>query len=172
VAKNIVPASGGEACYRAKYLVFERSSDHQKSGVDNVIGLVGVLPAKTYGVPYPDHLTLSDEVASARSILKLEMGYMFLPHSWGKGYCTEAVRSILQAYKSASNFWKPYRGVYVLCIMSEDNPASVQVAKKSGFEYLGLHRWKGEHVFVGGAMRPPEVKVCGMLLVSPEDREI
>jgi hypothetical protein len=169
VAERMVPVPDGNARYRAQFAVYERSSDDQKSGVNNVIGLVGVLSPVLYGVPFPDHLTLPDEETSKKSILKMEMGYMFLPHSWGKGYCTEAVEGILQAYKIATNFWKPYEGVYFHVCVGEDNLASAQVAKKAGFDLLGLHEWDGEHVLLAGALRPPRIKVFGMLLASPEN---
>src|ERR1700753_955921 len=127
-----------------------------------VIGLATVLPSQVYGFPFPDHLTLPDKEASRDSTLKMEMGYQLLPEAWGKGYCAEAVAGILQAYGAATDFWKPYKGVYLNVIVGEDNLASCRVAEKAGFKRLGLHEWPGEPVFLAGALRECRIIVFGL----------
>jgi len=162
--------SQGQDRYRAQFAVYDRFSADQKPGVHGVIGLVGVFPPNIYPKALPDHLTLPDKDAAARSILKLEIGYMFLQKAWGKGYATEAVGGLLQACKMATSFFEPYKAVYLHVTMSEDHLASANVARKAGFEYLGIHEWEGDNHFFGGAWRRLRVYIFGMLLqLNPDD---
>lgn len=161
--------------YRAPYIVYLRDltnditekSIEVESGDQNpavVVGVISVTSSQVYGKPFPDHLTLPDSETKAKSILKLEVGYMFLPGAWGKGYCTEALRAVMKAYGNASDFWAPYQGVYIYAITGYDNGASQRVLEKAGFSQLGVHAWEGDRVFLAGEWREPRVRVFSILL--------
>jgi RimJ/RimL family protein N-acetyltransferase len=178
MGKNMLPVKDedGPQRYRAAYIVHlrDQTNDITEESADNnrplntVIGLISVQQCQIYGTPFPDHLTLPDVEASADSVLKMEMGYMFLPQVWGKGYGTETVVALLQAYKTATDFWKPYKGVYMHVVVGEDNPASCRIVEKAGMKRLGIHEWEGKPVFLAGAWRECRVLVFGMYLVKPD----
>jgi len=96
---------------------------------------------------------------------------MFLPSAWGNGYCTEALTWLLNTYQRAEAFWSPYRGVYVRAIMGPKNIASRKVAERAGLEYLGVHKWNGQDVFLAGEWQKPEVSVCAKTLVLLDPKE-
>lgn len=140
-----VTANGGDSRrFRASYIVRLRgpndvigtciSQSYEDSGP---IGQLGVRDCVEYGVPFSDHLTLPDSVATRDSVLKMDVGYMFLPEAWGKGYCPEALAAFLQAYHDASDFWAPYPGVWIQAIVVPTNVKSQKVVEKAGFKHLG-----------------------------------
>lgn len=66
----------------------------------------------------------------------LELGWRFKQESWGKGYATEAAKSIMQALienKSASQY---------SAIAVTDNTASIGIMKKLGMQFIkhDLHK--------------------------------
>jgi RimJ/RimL family protein N-acetyltransferase len=121
----------------------------------------------TYGTPFGDDLALPSEVAERDDILSRELSYMFIPEAWGKGYCTEAVLALLNAYKENTSFWKPFRGVFLYVVVGMTNARSAKIPEKIGIKLRGVHRWDGEHAFLGGAMQAPEVMVFGDYLIRP-----
>jgi hypothetical protein len=159
--------------YRASYLVHIKKTDeevsdgHPEEGTLQSIGIVNIYKCATYGTPFSNDLTLDPEIAERDAILSLELGYMFTPQSWGKGYCAEAVQALLKAYKENTAFWKPYRGVFLYIVIGTANSRSVKIPAKLGIKRRGVHRWDGEDIFLGGAMQPPEVQVFGDYLVRP-----
>jgi Acetyltransferase (GNAT) domain len=152
--------------YRAGYIVHVK--DVQSEGeLLKPIGIVDIHGCITYGTPFGSDIALPAEVAERESILSQELGYMFIPEAWGKGYCTEAVQALLKAYKENTSFWKPYRGVFLYIIIGMTNDRSAKVPGKIRIKKRGVHRWDGEHVFLGGAMQAPEVMVFGDYLIRP-----
>jgi len=159
--------------FSASYLVRERAKPDvagKPSERPAPIGQLGLRGCVEYGVPFPDNLTLPDSVATRDSVLKREIGYMFARQGWGKGYCSEAVAAVLQAYQNAPSFWAPYRGVWVSAVTGATNVQSQRVLEKSGFKLLGMHYWDGEKVFLGGDWQPPEVMVWAKYLVLPDPK--
>jgi RimJ/RimL family protein N-acetyltransferase len=59
-----------------------------------------------------------------------EMGWILMPHMWGKGIASEAVAAILHWYSQSPNP-RP-----VSCIIDKNNVASVKLALKCGFEEI------------------------------------
>lgn len=167
--------------YRASYIVRKRAtsdvignstdSPGNSGHIGDVIGHVGFRECQVYGIPFPDHLTLPDSVATRDSVLKMEVGYMFLPTSWGKGFCTEALTALLKTSQNAPGFWSPYKEVYVQAIIGIKNAASRKVAEKAGLDYLGVHKWDGEEVFLGGEWQKTEIAVCGNVLNLRDPKE-
>jgi RimJ/RimL family protein N-acetyltransferase len=96
-------------------------------------------------------------------ILKYDVGYGFLSKAWGKGYATEAVRAVIDAFTKPSGFWNPpFERVYLETFTGVTNVRSRRVLEKLGFKLNGIHKWEGPEVFVGGAMQPPEVAVFSL----------
>jgi RimJ/RimL family protein N-acetyltransferase len=63
---------------------------------------------------------------------EVELGWLFLPAHWGRGYATEAARAI-----------RPLKEQRIISLIRADNPASQRVARKLGatcereLEYYG-----------------------------------
>jgi RimJ/RimL family protein N-acetyltransferase len=104
------------------------------------------------------------------------LGYAFFPSAQGKGYATEAGHALLNAYAAfvSSSSLSPHkdhgeeegeakRKTYIEAAVDEDNPGSIKVLVKLGFEKLG---WKHEEkkVFLNGAWRGPGYWVYGLFV--------
>lgn len=149
--------------YRASYCVYLRppsEAQTQHRDVSLFIGRVGVGECREYGTPFPDKLTIAKDVLEKEKILKVEVGYVFLPTAWGKGYATEALKAVVETFSQSYGLWNPpFEKVYVLGVAGGANLGSRRVMEKAGFKFNGVHKWEGEEVFIGGAMQPPEVCV-------------
>ncbi len=72
-----------------------------------------------------------------------ELGYIFLPEAWGRGYATEACVAALNWFTGT------FPGEPVVLSTQTDNEASMRVAAKSGFseverfEDYGAEQWFG-----------------------------
>ena len=62
---------------------------------------------------------------------RLTLGYALAPEAWGKGYASEAARSIVDASFQLTN------AVEMLASARPDNPASRRVLEKCGFVFVG-----------------------------------
>lgn len=68
-----------------------------------------------------------------------EIGYMFDPLEWGRGYASEAVKGFLKAYWE--RFPEGFPGLegqeknYLTAVTDKINIGSVKVLKRNGFEY-------------------------------------
>lgn len=103
------------------------------------------------------------------------LGYAFFTSAQGKGYATEACHALLNAYAafassppSPSSHHHSEEGKakgkhYVEAAVDEDNPGSIKVLEKLGFEKLG---WKHEEekVWLNGAWRGPGYWVYGLFV--------
>lgn len=114
------------------------------------------------------------------------LGYALFPSAWGKGYATEANRGVIDAYAAAvaaSSPQKPSiatqelkaekemeagsmgkkKRFYIEAAVDEDNPGSVNVLRKLGFQKVG---WKMEEekVWLNGGWRGPGYLVYGMYI--------
>jgi RimJ/RimL family protein N-acetyltransferase len=69
--------------------------------------------------------------ATKESTSGIEIGFSFLPETWGKGYATEAVRATIE-YST-----KNLAGERIVALVSESNFASRRVLEKVGMKLLG-----------------------------------
>lgn len=130
------------------------------------IGVVTLSSPEAQGLQVPEQYEIPSATASTN--LKLELAYMFLPISWGKGYATESVLAVFSACARAEMFWTPYGKVYVRVIVNEENVASQRVmAKIPGMLNKGVYVWRGEPLFITGKwITESPIMIFGMYLLE------
>ena len=160
--KSALPTNEGvERTYRVTYAVhalvdptgtsIESETQPAEQGIDHSTRFIGLIVLASLGagsLPLPEDLTLPS--AAAATILTLELGYLFLPIGWGKGYATESVSAVLTASRRARSFWTPFTKLYVRAIVNDANPASQRVMEKSGMVNRGIYEWAGIPMFLAG----------------------
>jgi [ribosomal protein S5]-alanine N-acetyltransferase len=63
---------------------------------------------------------------------RVSVGYVLTRAEWGKGYVTEALQAVIEA------FWASSPGVYrIWAVCDVDNPASARVMEKAGMQREG-----------------------------------
>ena len=72
-----------------------------------------------------------DEIMSGMGIVDGDLGYMFAPRAWGKGYATEMGRRLV------SHVFDCYAWTELIAGAHIDNPASGSVLEKFSFEPTG-----------------------------------
>ncbi|KAF2012456.1 hypothetical protein BU24DRAFT_252541 [Aaosphaeria arxii CBS 175.79] len=122
------------------------------------IGHVTIWPLGAGSLPLPENL--SAPAAESETTLSMEVGYMFLPKAWGKGYATESLNAVFGLCKRERGFWAPYEKVYVRALVNDENAASMRVMEKVGFEKRGVHHWTGDKVFLAGKW----ITECGIAI--------
>ena len=97
--------------------------------------MIGLITLDRRGPSHPGHVRPEGN--------ETELGYMFLPHSWGQGYALEACTAVLDWVASV----RPGEPV-VLCTQALNYP-SLRLAGKLGFteverfEDFGVEQWFG-----------------------------
>lgn len=130
-----------------------RSTDHNHNlaPTTQFIGLVSILALGPKALPIPTDIIPSPAEHAKENTLQCEIAYSFLPKGWGKGYATEAVKAILLACRKVPHsHWAPFDKIYVRAIVNDDNPKSLKVMKKTGFEPKGIYEWSGEPIWLAG----------------------
>ncbi|KAJ0425872.1 GNAT domain-containing protein [Aspergillus carlsbadensis] len=100
-----------------------REVSHVESGVaeDRIVAQAGFRKAKS----------------EVTGVERFEIGYMFVPGVWGKGYASEAVKGMVRwwfgLYPGKGERGEP-EGVY--SIVAKTNPASLRVMEKCGFRFV------------------------------------
>lgn len=127
------------------------------------IGLITLRSLDASMLTLPEDLTTP--VAATATTLIVDLGYMFLPVGWGKGYATESLEAVLEACKRAKSFWMPFSKVYIRALVNEENPASMRVMEKVGMVQRGIYEWTGEAIFLAGKWRERgNIHIFGMHL--------
>lgn len=165
--REILPAIDSENSskrYQVPYAVHRITSSSRSSpsksdaaSETEVLGLA-MLKASS-SVPISDTLGVKTDIE--HDILRLEIGYMFLPQAWGKGYASEACVAILDACRRCKPFFAPCTKLYVEGFVSNDNPASVRVLEKAGLKFVGVNEWEDEPVWLAGKWRGPSGLLYG-----------
>jgi len=129
------------------------------------IGLVTLRPIGPKDLVLPDHFFPSSTLSPG--CLKMELGYGFLPVAWGKGYATEAVKTVLEACGKEGKLWGPFEKVFVRAIVNEENTASQRVLAKTDMKELGVHTWNGDGLWLAGKWRTRDrLHIYGMFVVE------
>jgi RimJ/RimL family protein N-acetyltransferase len=163
------PSEGGasEKSYRLVYAVHElldptaaqqegeeeEEEEEEESTPTRFIGLINLRSLDKSSFALPAHLFPPCTLTNPSSILTVELGYLFLPVSWSRGFATESVTAVLRTCRGAPGFWEPYTRVYVRAVVSVENSGSLKVVEKIGMEELGVHEWKGEKAWFAGMWR-------------------
>lgn len=82
----------------------------------------------------------------------VELGYLFMPEIWGKGFATESVRAVLGAYREM----EPANPLFPRDIQASahaDNAGSRRVLEKTGFNEVGQFECEACLPLVNGAQR-------------------
>ena len=176
--KGHLPTSEGEEnTYRVAYAVHkvlesmsgsvEDEPQHAEQGEKSTefVGLVTLKSLDDGRLALPEDLTLP--VAAATTTLTVELGYLFLPIAWGKGYATESLEAVFESCKRARSFWTPFSKLYIRAIVNEDNPASLRVMEKTGMMKRGVYDWTGKAIFLAGEWRErSSLHIFGMHLLE------
>jgi RimJ/RimL family protein N-acetyltransferase len=143
--------------YRIVYAVHELLNTETESldkgdAPSRFIGLITLRSQIPRNLPEAEHLYPPS--ARSPSVLTVELGYLFLPSSWSRGFATESLAAVIAAYRAVPmGFWAPFEKVYCQAIVDAGNAASLKVMQKSALESLGVHVWEGEPAWMAGEMR-------------------
>jgi RimJ/RimL family protein N-acetyltransferase len=162
--KGYLPTSeGDEKTYKVVYAVHkvlesmngapegESQPIDQRKRPAEFIGLVTLRSLDASMLTLPEDLTIP--VAATATTLVLDLGYMFLPSGWGKGYATESLEAVFKACQRAKTFWSPFSKVYIRALVNEENPPSMRVVSKAGMEQKGVYERIGDPIFLAGQWR-------------------
>ncbi|CAH0053851.1 unnamed protein product [Clonostachys solani] len=116
------------------------------------IGILTLLPSELI----KEGLLGSPKINDASRAIGLELGYLFLPSAWGKGFATESIKALLEHYFSEKRKSNPQVMIQIQANVHHDNVRSLKVLYKLGFSTL--ETVVGEDVvFIGGASRNKSV---------------
>ncbi|KAL2816482.1 GNAT domain-containing protein [Aspergillus granulosus] len=82
------------------------------------------------------------------------VGYMFHPEAWGKGYATEAVTALVEAWWNLPRAWD-FEEERVFAAVNCANVGSLRVLQKVGFEVYQYVEYGGKLAFMSMGRRSP-----------------
>jgi RimJ/RimL family protein N-acetyltransferase len=162
---RLFPSAPAPTPYSLVFAVHERLAADANAAADTrFVGLVKIVPTTTAGLP----LLPPFVPASAPTTLVVELAYMFLPFAWGRGLATEAVGAVIRAAKEAgAGFWAPWERVWIRVIVNGRNGPSARVMEKVGLRKMGVYKWEGERIWIGGEwMVKDDLSIFGDDLLS------
>ncbi|VUC36394.1 unnamed protein product [Clonostachys rosea] len=116
------------------------------------IGILTLLPSE----PIEEGSLGSSLTNGTNRVIGLELGYLFLPSAWGKGFATESIRAFLEHHGSERRKSDPQTKIQIQANVHPDNIGSLRVLHKLGFSTLETIVGEDE-VFIGGANRNKSV---------------
>lgn len=150
--QNILPVShleDGEKVHRFPYAV-HKIAGNDESKEEQFIGLITLRTLSTSETKFPPR----DKHGSTSTSLSLELAYMFLPQSWGRGYATESIAAVLKTCaRVPAGHWTPYEKVVVRAIVNDENAASQRVMEKCGMKRPEVVEFEGGRFFIAGKWR-------------------
>jgi RimJ/RimL family protein N-acetyltransferase len=170
MARAVPPADaidGDKQKYRFSWVIHRKIVDPVSGEQDGhekleVIGLISLRPGQT--IPLTESFSPPD--GPTTGILKLELGYSFLPTVWRNGYATEAITGVLDSTKRFIKDLVPFQKVYVEAVVSPDNPGSWKALEKAGAKRVGLYEWDGERIVLAGKLRDCSAFIYEIWLVE------
>jgi RimJ/RimL family protein N-acetyltransferase len=159
--QNILPTAQTDQgkVYRIAYLVHEivepaSSNVTQEDPPANFIGLITLRSLSAHETTFLPRL----HHGSTPTTLSLELAYMFLPTSWGRGYATESITAMLDACgRVQKEFWQPWEKVYVRAIVNDENKPSERVMEKCMLQdekgSMEVVEFEGGRFFIAGKWR-------------------
>jgi RimJ/RimL family protein N-acetyltransferase len=135
------------------------------------IGIVTLLPQESV-LPIPPtsedlnriQSTSPDEGRGPPDIETLQLGYLFLPEFWGKGYGTESATAILSHYRDFKASIGDSRPTYIEAVVHGANIGSTRVMERLQFPIVGIKVWGDELIMLGGELRENRTNIYGMYL--------
>ncbi|MEU1258765.1 GNAT family N-acetyltransferase [Streptomyces chartreusis] len=107
--------------------------------------MIGMITLDRRDAGRPGHVRPAGDAAGTAGLVagEADLGYMFLPHVWGRGYAAEACAAALGWFAGA------YPGEPVMLCTQTANDRSMRLAAKLGFtemerfEEYGAEQWLG-----------------------------
>ena len=91
----------------------------------------------------------------------VELGYQYLPQSWGNGYATEALTAALAYFKGTRGLLPPKTSVVAMAKVHPDNIESIRVLEKVGMKRGEIEpsdpAEEKDTIFYNGAWRKNEM---------------
>ena len=100
----------------------------------------------------------SDNSAKGNSITenRWELGYLFRPQYWGKGYATESCLAAINSLKNELEADSAQERAILVAYVDPTNEESIKVLKKLGFEVVGHKKLGRPDRFLAGQWREAE----------------
>ena len=98
----------------------------------------------------PPHDPAKDDVARKKT---WELGYLYRPEYWGKGYATESCSAAIESLKKDLDVYPDRQKVRLVASVGHGNNGSLKVCQKLGFAIVEARTFDGSKRFLGGEWR-------------------
>ncbi|KAL2127948.1 hypothetical protein VTI74DRAFT_9938 [Chaetomium olivicolor] len=133
---GILPRNATGKQVKIAFAVLPIAAGHSPTTDAEALGIVTLL-SSTFRLPSEAPAGPADDGTV------VELGYLFHPNAWGKGYATESLRAFLGAYVQQRTAREPGTLFEVRASAHSQNAASLRVLSKLGFEELGRFEQEG-----------------------------